>query len=131
MGVNERTGPVVPEGAVAVGPYVPGYRAGGFLFVSGQIPLGADGEIVPGGMDKQAKACLDNMARVLAAAGATPEHVVKATIFLTDMADFAAVNAVYAEFFNDHKPARACVEVSALPKGARVEIEAIAHIPSG
>ncbi len=129
MGVNERTGPVVPQGATVVGPYVPGFRAGGFLFVSGQIPLGADGEIVSGGIDAQAKASLDNVARVLAAGGAGPEHVVKATIFLVDMADFAAVNSVYADFFGGHKPARACVAVSALPKGARVEIEAIAYIP--
>lgn len=120
--------PVVPEGAKAVGPYVPAYRAGDFLFVSGQIPLGSDGQLVSGSVEDETRACLANLKRVLEGGGATPEHVVKATVFLTDMGNFGAVNAVYGEFFRNDPPARACVEVSALPKGARVEIEAIAYL---
>ncbi len=111
-----------------MGPYSAAYRAGDLLFVSGQIPLGPGGEIVGEGIAEQTRACLENVRGVLAAAGATPEKVVKATVFLTDMADFPAVNEIYGEFFQQHRPARACVQVCALPKGARVEIEAIAYL---
>ncbi len=111
-----------------MGPYSAAYRAGDFLFVSGQIPLGDGGELVGEGIEEQTRACLENLHRVLEAGGATPAQVVKATIFLTDMADFPTVNAIYGEFFGAHRPARACVQVGALPKGARVEIEAIAYL---
>ncbi|MFO8034880.1 MAG: RidA family protein [Candidatus Bipolaricaulota bacterium] len=121
-------GPIVPPGAQPAGPYSAAYRAGELLFVSGQIPLGAGGGLVGEGIEEQTRACLDNLSRVLDAAGASPAQVVKATIFLTDMTDFQTVNAIYGEFFGDHRPARACFQVGALPKGARVEIQAIAYL---
>jgi len=98
------------------------------VFVSGQIPLGAGGELVGEGIEEQTRACLDNLRKVLEAAGVTTADVVKATIFLTDMAEFGTVNEIYGEFFGGHRPARACVQVGALPKGAKVEIEAIAYV---
>jgi len=98
------------------------------VFVSGQIPLGPDGALVGQGIEEQTRACLDNLRRVLEAGGVTPAQVVKATIFLTDMAEFGTVNEIYGAFFGEHRPARACVEVGALPKGAKVEIEAIAYV---
>ena len=119
---------IIPEGAHTVGPYSPAIRAGDFLFVSGQIPIGPDGELVRGGIEEQARRCLENLRAVLAAAGATFSDLVKVTIYLVDMGDFAAVNRVYAEYFDLAPPARACVGVSALPKGARVEIEAVAYL---
>jgi len=111
----------------AVGPYSQAVKAGSLIFCSGQIPLDpVTGALVAGDITAAAEQVLENLGAVLAAAGASPSRVVKTTVFLTDMADFAAVNAVYARYFGDHKPARACVQVSALPKGATVEIEAIA-----
>ena len=106
------------EAPAAIGPYSQAIRAGGVLYLSGQIGMNpASGELVS--QDVREKA-------VLAAAGATPEQVVKTTVFLTDMADFQAVNSVYAETFKSDAPARSCVAVASLPKGARVEIEAVA-----
>lgn len=119
---------IIPEGAHTVGPYSPAIRAGDFLFVSGQIPIGPDGELVRGGIEEQTRRCLENLRAVLAAAGATLSDLVKVTIYLVDMGDFAAVNRVYAEYFDLAPPARACVGVSALPKGSRVEIEAVAYL---
>ncbi len=113
----------------AVGPYCQARRAGGMLFLSGQIGLEpGTGELVAGGVAAQARQALANLGAVLAAAGLGPGNLVKATVFLTDMADFAAVNQVYAEFFAgcEAMPARACVAVAALPKGAAVEVEAVA-----
>ncbi len=111
----------------AIGPYSQAVRAGGFVFCSGQIPLDpATGEVVDGGIEAQTRRVLENLAAVLAAAGTGLDRVVKTTVFLADMGEFAAMNAVYAGFFPADPPARAAVEVSALPKGVRVEIEAVA-----
>ena len=120
--------PVLSAHAPApVGPYSQAIRSGGFIFCSGQIPLDpATGDLVPGDVGAQTHQVMKNISAVLAAADATFENVVKTTIFLLDMADFAAVNAVYGERFGSLPPARSTVGVAALPLGARVEIEAIA-----
>ena len=110
----------------AIGPYVQAIRAGGLLFCSGQIPLDpATGELVPGDAAVQAERCLENLEAVASQAGASLRDAVKCTIYLTDLAAFAEVNAVYERFVGDPAPARVTVEVSALPKGASVEIDAI------
>jgi 2-iminobutanoate/2-iminopropanoate deaminase len=111
----------------AVGPYSQAIRAGDFLFASGQIPLTPKGELVTGGIEAQTGQVCENIKAVLDAAGASFSDVVKTTVFLTDMDNFAAVNAVYAEYFTA-LPARSCVEVSKLPKNAAVEIEVVAFI---
>jgi 2-iminobutanoate/2-iminopropanoate deaminase len=112
----------------AIGPYSQAIRTAGFLFLSGQIPLDpVTGELTPGGIDKQTERVLDNLGAVLEAGGASFADVVKTTIFLIDLADFAEVNAVYSTYFGDPPPARATVQVAALPRGARIEIEAIAR----
>ncbi|MEP7219458.1 MAG: RidA family protein [Bacteroidota bacterium] len=108
-----------------IGPYSQAIRAGGFLFTAGQIPL-KDGTLVDGGVAEQARQAILNLQAILEAGGASLGTVVKTTIFLLDMEDFAAVNAVYAEYFGNNSPARSTVQVSRLPKDARVEIEAIA-----
>ena len=112
-----------------VGPYNQAVKAGGMLYCSGQIALDpATGLMVgDGDVEAETRQVLTNLQAVLAAAGATPHQVVRTTVFLADLADFARVNALYAEVFNGSvPPARACVEVAALPKGARVEIDCIA-----
>jgi 2-iminobutanoate/2-iminopropanoate deaminase len=102
-------------------------RAGGFCFFSGQIPLHpATGELVEGGIAEQSEQVMANLAAVLAAAGLTFAQVVKTTIYLTDLQDFAEVNAIYGRFFDGVYPARATVQVAALPKGAKIEIDCIA-----
>lgn len=112
----------------AVGPYSQAVRAGRFVFCSGQIPLcPATGTLVAGDIRAATRQVLDNLGAVLAAAGLGFEHVVKTTVYLVDMDDFAAVNEVYAGYFTAVPPARACVEATRLPKGARVEIDAIAQ----
>lgn len=111
-----------------VGPYSPIVRAGDLLLVSGQIGI-ADGALVEGGLDAQARQCLDNLEAVLAGEGAALTDVVRCGVFLTDMADFAALNEIYVERFAGHRPARAAVGVAALPLGAVVEIEATAYLP--
>lgn len=127
MNTERITAVQTPAAPAAVGPYSQAARVGSLVFCSGQLPLDpGTGALVAGDITAAAEQALENLGAVLAAAGASPERVVKTTVFLTDMADFAAVNAAYARFFGDHKPARACVQVSALPKGATVEIEAIA-----
>ncbi len=111
----------------AIGPYSQAIEVNGFMFVSGQIPLDpATGALVPGGVEEQAEQSLKNLKAVLAGAGCTLKDVVKTTVFLTDMGAFAAVNAVYAKYFESECPARSAVQVGALPKSALVEIEAIA-----
>jgi len=111
-----------------IGPYNQAVRSGDFVFCSGQIALDpATGELVPGDVAAQTRQAMNNLSAVLTAASATFAHVVKTTIFLIDMDDFAAVNAVYGEYFNDVAPARSTVAVAALPRQARVEIEAIAQ----
>ena len=118
---------IVTSGAPgAIGPYSQAIAAGGLLFCSGQLGLEpATGELA-GGVEAQAERALRNIMAVLDAAGLGPGDVAKTTVFLADMADFAAVNAVYARFFPDPPPARSTVQVAALPKGGRVEIEAVA-----
>ena len=104
----------------AVGPYSQAIKAGNVVYCSGQIPLVPEtGEIVEGDIKAQAKQSLENVKAVLTEAGATFSNVVKTTVFIVDMADFGAINEVYAEYFGDHKPARSCVAVKELPKGAR------------
>ena len=110
----------------AIGPYSQAIEAGGLIFTSGQIALDpATGALVGGGIEAQAKQTIENLRAVLEAAGSGLDKVVKTTCFLSSMGDFAAFNEVYAQYFTG-KPARSCVEVSALPKGAAVEIEAVA-----
>jgi len=112
----------------AIGPYSQGIAVDGFVFCSGQIGLDpTTGELVPGGVEAQAERALRNLAAVLDAAGAAMADVVKTTIFLVDIGDFGAVNAVYARHMPDPPPARSTFAVGALPKGALVEIEAIAR----
>ncbi len=111
----------------AVGPYSQAVRAGTLVFLSGQIPLDAStGQLVPGGVVPQTERVLENLQAVLQAAGCTFGDVVKTTIYLVDLAHFAAVNEVYGRFFVAPYPARATVQVAALPRGAQVEIDAIA-----
>ena len=110
----------------ADGPYSQAIKAGNVAYCSGQIPLVPEtGEIVEGDIKAQAKQSLENVKAVLTEAGATFSNVVKTTVFIVDMADFGAINEVYAEYFGDHKPARSCVAVKELPKGARVEVEVL------
>ena len=111
----------------AVGPYSQAVSASGLLYISGQIGLDPNtGQLVEGGVEAQARQVLDNIEAVLTAAGLTTAHVIKTTVLLTDIADFAAVNAIYGERFADDPPARAAFAVSALPLGSLVEIETIA-----
>lgn len=111
----------------AIGPYSQAIEAGGFIFYSGQIPLDpGSGAIVEGGIAEQTRQVMANMAAVLKASGREFKHVVKTTIYLTDLSDFATVNEIYGEFFPHEPPARACVQVAALPKGSGVEIDWIA-----
>ena len=117
------------EAPAAVGPYSQGVRAGDLVFTSGQIPLDpATGKLVDGDIGAQTRQVMENLAAVLAAAGSelASATVVKTTIYLTDIQDFGQVNEVYASFFSGDPPARSTVQVSALPKGSRVEIEAVA-----
>jgi 2-iminobutanoate/2-iminopropanoate deaminase len=111
----------------AIGPYSQAVRSGGFLFCSGQIPLDpATGKMVDGGIEAQTERVLRNLEAVLTGGGSTLESVVKTTVYLTDLADFPAMNAVYAKFFRQAPPARATVQVAKLPAGAKVEIDAVA-----
>jgi 2-iminobutanoate/2-iminopropanoate deaminase len=114
----------------AVGPYAQAVRSGDLLFLSGQIPLDpGTGTMVGGGIEEQTERAIANLAAVLAAAGGSLANVVKTTVFMTDLAEFAKMNAVYAKHFTSEPlPARAAVQVAALPKGARVEIEAVARL---
>ena len=118
-----------PDAPAAVGPYSQAIRTGGLLFVSGQLPLvPATGAFVSDDAVEQARQCLENIAAIARQAGADLSRTVKTTVLLTDLGDFAAVNEVYAGYFSKPFPARACYEVKALPKGAKVEIEAIIAI---
>lgn len=115
-----------PNAPAAVGPYCHAKLAGNTLYTSGQLGLiPATGEL-PQGVEAQASQALDNLSAVLAAAGMTCADVVKTTVFLADMGDFAAINAIYAKYFPGEAPARSCVQVAALPKGGLFEIEAVA-----
>ena len=111
----------------AIGPYSQAVRAGQLLFVSGQVPLDpATGQMVAGGIAEQTRRVLENLGAVLSAGGRSFADVVRTTIFLADMNDFAAVNEIYGQYFSEPYPARATVQVARLPKDARVEIDVIA-----
>ena len=111
----------------AIGPYSQAIRAGDTVYVSGQLPINpSTGEFAEGGIKEQARQSLNNIKNILAEAGMTMQQVVKVTVLMTDMSDFAAVNEVYAEFFSAPYPARSAFAVAALPKGGAIEIEAIA-----
>ena len=113
----------------ALGPYSQAIKSGNMVFCSGQIPINpATGAIEAVTVEDQSRQAITNLKNVLEAAGTGLDRVVKTTVFIADMGDFAAVNGVYAELFGDTKPARSCVESSRLPKGAKIEIEAIACI---
>jgi 2-iminobutanoate/2-iminopropanoate deaminase len=113
----------------AIGPYSQAIRAGGFLFVSGQLPLDpATGALVEGDVRAQARRVLENLGAIIAAAGGSFDRVVKTTVYLVDMNDFPALNEEYAKFFGTPAPARATVQVGRLPKDVRVEIDAIVHL---
>lgn len=119
-------------GAKPIGPYSTAIENGDLLFISGQIPLdGATGKLVPGDISAQARQSMENLKAILAAAGLSFANVVKTTIFLTDMADFAAVNEVYKSYVTEPYPARSTFAVAALPMGAKVEVEMIAARSAG
>lgn len=111
----------------AIGPYSQGLDLGNMVFVSGQIPIDPATGTMADTIEEQAKQSLTNLKNILAEAGLGMENVVKTVVFLADLNDFAAVNAVYETFFADPFPARSCVQVAAIPKGAKVEIECIAQ----
>jgi 2-iminobutanoate/2-iminopropanoate deaminase len=116
-----------PEAPKAIGPYSQAVRAGQFLFASGQIPLDpATGTVVEGDISAQTRRVMENLSAVLVSAGLSFAHVVRTTVFLADMGEFAAVNEVYGKYFSEPYPARATVQVARLPRDVRVEIDLIA-----
>ena len=115
-----------PKAPAAVGPYSQAVELNGTLFVSGQLPAVPLTGVFPEGIEAQTRRSLDNLGYILEEAGLTFDDVVKTTVLLDDIKNFAAMNAVYAEYFKGDKPARVCYEVAALPKGAKVEIDAVA-----
>jgi 2-iminobutanoate/2-iminopropanoate deaminase len=118
-----------PRAPAAIGPYSQAVHAGTLLFVSGQVPLDpATGTLVPGGIEEQTRQVLRNLQAILEAAGTSFDAVARTTVYLTDLSDFAAMNAVYATFVREPFPARATVQVARLPKDARVEIDMIADL---
>jgi 2-iminobutanoate/2-iminopropanoate deaminase len=113
----------------AIGPYSQSVEVDGWLYTSGQVGIDpATGELVPGGFEAQARQTLKNLREVLVSAGCTFANVVKATVFVADLADFPQLNALYAEAMGDHRPARSTVQVAALPKNALVEIDLVARL---
>ncbi|GBC77731.1 2-iminobutanoate/2-iminopropanoate deaminase [bacterium HR08] len=113
----------------AIGPYVQAVQVGEWIFVSGQIALDPEtGDLVPGGIEEQTECVLRNIRAILEAAGSSLEKVVKTTVYLADLNDFSKMNEVYARYFPGEKPARATVEVSRLPRDARIEMDAIATL---
>jgi 2-iminobutanoate/2-iminopropanoate deaminase len=126
----ERTVIATEAAPAAIGPYSQAVRVGDLLFTSGQIPLTPEGSLVEGDVAVQTRQVMENLAALLAASGSGFEHVVKCTVFLADMQDFATMNEVYAGYFSAGAPARSTVQVARLPRDARVEIEAVALIPS-
>ena len=112
----------------AIGPYSQAIHIGEFLYTSGQIALNPENmEMMNGAIEEETEWVLKNLEAILKADGMSLAHVIKTTVYLTDLGEFARVNQVYKKFFGETKPARACVQVAALPKGAKVEIDAIAH----
>jgi 2-iminobutanoate/2-iminopropanoate deaminase len=112
----------------AIGPYSQGIVVNNIFYSSGQIPLTAEGQMVTGDIKDQTHQVFKNLQALLAAAGASFDTVIKATVFIKNMDDFAAINEVYGQYFNSHKPARSCVEVAKLPKDALIEIEVVALV---
>lgn len=113
----------------AIGPYSQGIAASGFLFLSGQVPLDpGTGQLVQGTVQEEVTRVLENLKAVLEASGSGLHRVVRTTVYLTNLEEFTAMNEVYARYFGEHRPARSTVQVSALPRGARVEIDAIASL---
>ena len=118
-----------PNAPAAVGPYSQAVRLGEMVYTAGQIALDPEtGQLVDGDIEAQTRQVMKNLANVLAAAGSNLAHVVKTTIFVTDLADFATINKVYGSYFDDDPPARSTVQVAALPLGTRVEIEVVAVV---
>jgi 2-iminobutanoate/2-iminopropanoate deaminase len=115
------------EAPAAIGPYSQAIVSGDLVFTSGQIPLDKDGNLVSGSIEDQTHQVLRNLRAVLQAAGLGLDAVVKTTVYVTDLADFSRINAVYGEYFTVQPPARSTVQVAALPRGANLEIEAVAH----
>jgi 2-iminobutanoate/2-iminopropanoate deaminase len=117
------------EAPAAIGPYSQAIESGGLIWVSGQIPLDpGTGELVGGGIEKQTHRALTNLRAVVEAGGSGLERALRVTVYLADMADFGAFNTVYAEYFPSDPPARVCIEASALPKGARLELDAVVAV---
>ncbi len=116
------------KAAAAIGPYSQGVISGDMFYSSGQIPLKADGELAQGGIAEQTHQVLANLQAVLEEAGSSLQQVIKTTVFIKDMNDFAELNSIYASYFGEHKPARSTVEVARLPKDVKVEIEVIAKV---
>lgn len=124
---DSRTTVTTPRAPAAIGPYSQGILANGTLWCSGQLALKPDnGSLVTGDIEKETEQVLDNLGAVLEAASMSYENVVECTVYLADINDYGQVNEVYARYFNEAKPARKAVEVSALPRGARVEISCVA-----
>lgn len=131
---NERSGDTLrrhtihtPDAPPAIGPYVQAVRVGDFVFVSGQIPIDpATGEVVPGTIEEQTHRVMRNLAAILQAAGSSLEKVVRTTVFLADLNDFARMNDVYAQYFPEQKPARSTVQVARLPRDVKIEVDAVA-----
>jgi 2-iminobutanoate/2-iminopropanoate deaminase len=114
----------------AIGPYSQGVKLGNLIFTSGQIPADpASGEIVPGGADVQTRQALRNLEAVLNTGGTKLDNILKTTLYIKNMDDFAAINEIYASFFGAEPPARSCIEAARLPKDVLIEIEAVAYIP--
>ena len=119
------------KGPKAIGPYSTAVLSGDSVYLSGMIPVDpATGKLVEGGVEEQARRVFENIAIVLEELGLAPQNAVKATVFLTDLGDFGAVNAIYSDFFKADFPARSCVEVSRLPAGASVEVELVCEKPA-
>ena len=129
MSVTKREVLIPTQAAKAIGPYSLGIRVHDFVFASGTIGIDPQqGSLVPGGVAAETRQALQNLSKILEAGGSSLEQVVKTTVFMLDLGEFASMNAVYAEFFAQDPPARSTVQVAALPGGASVEIEAIAAV---
>jgi len=129
MSVNKKEVIGSPNAPKALGPYSAGIKSGSFVFLSGQTGLDPlTGNLAEGGLEGQTRKCLENLKSILEDNGLEMANIVKTTVFLMDMGDFAKMNAIYAEFFNENPPARSTIQVAALPKNGLVEIEAIAVI---
>lgn len=113
----------------AIGPYSQAAKVGKFLYTSGQIPLDLQGNLITGDVQAQTKQVMENLRGVLEAAGTSFENIIKTTVFIKNMDDFAKINEIYAQYFPENPPARSCVEVARLPRDVQVEVEVIALIP--